>query len=172
MIDQEIVESVLSGKKDDFELIVDRYWEKLNRYCSRLLNYNEQDSQDAVSNTFLKIYQNLAGYNPNLKFSSWVYRIAHNESVNIIRKNSNFFSFDPLSSSLQAFIGKADVNISRLEIEKILSKLNASDRNILILFHIEELSINEISEILKASPGSVKSRLSIARNKARKILKD
>lgn len=170
MTDKEIVESVLSGNKDDFELIVEKYWDKLNRYCSRLLNYNTEDAQDAVSNTFLKIYQNLAGYNPKLKFSSWAYRIAHNESVNIIRKNSKFFTFDPFSSNLQQFVGKDDVNISKIEVEKTLASLNSSDRNLLVLFYLEEKSINEISEILKASPGSIKTRLSTARKKARKFL--
>ena len=121
LTDKEIVKSVLEGNKKDFELIVERYYEKLKRYSLRLLNYNEADADDAVSNSLLKIYQNLGGYNPKLKFSSWAYRITHNESVNIIRKNSKFFSFDPLTSSLQFFVGQEEININKIDLEKILT---------------------------------------------------
>jgi len=170
LTDKEIVESILQGNTQDFEKIVEKYYERLKRYSLRILNNNNEDAEDAISNSFMKIYQNLASYNPKLQFSSWAYRIVHNESVNIIRKNSNFFSFDPLSSSLQFFPGKDDVNISKIDVEKTLNKLNHSDKNILTLFYLEELSIKEISEVLKTSTGSVKSRLSIARKKAKNLI--
>lgn len=169
--DQQIVSSVLSGDKDKFELIVEKYYNKLHRYASRLLNYNSQDADDATSSAMLKAYQNLAGYNPKLKFSSWIYRITHNEAVNIIRKNSNFFSFDPFNSSINFIPGQKDVNISKVEVEKVLTQLKEKDKNILVLFYLEELSIQEISEVLKSTPNSIKSRLSQARSKAKKLIK-
>ena len=168
--DTDLITLTLSGDEKAFETIVERYWDKLHRYTLRLLNYNQADAEDATSTAFIKAYQNLAGYNPKLKFSSWIYRIAHNEAVNIIRKNSKFFSFDPFTSSLSLLPGKADVDITKLEIEQALSKLKPADRNILILFYLEELSIKEIAEILKSTPGSIKSRSPLARKQARQTL--
>ncbi len=169
--DQDIVKLVLQGDKDKFEVIVERYYDKLHRYAMRLLNFNSQDADDVVSSSLLKAYQNLAGYNPRLKFSSWIYRIVHNEAVSLIRKNSKFFSFDPFTSSISLIPGKKDVNISKLEVKQVLDKLPPNDKNLLVLFYLEELSIKEIAEILKTTSNSAKSRLSQARSKAKKLIK-
>ena len=169
LTDQDIVAQILQGAKEQFTLLVERYYDKLRRYALRLLNYNEADADDATSSAFLKAYQNLAGYNPKLQFSSWIYRITHNEAVNLIRRNSKFFTFDPFTSSLAFLPGQKDVDISKLEVEQALSKLKPNDRNLLVLFYLEELSLKEISEILKSTPGSIKARLSLARKAARKI---
>ena len=169
--DQDLVAKVLQGDKEQFTLLVERYYDKLNRYALRLLNYNEADAEDATSAALLKAYQNLGGYNPKLKFSSWIYRITHNEAVNLIRRNSKFFTFDPFTSSLSLLPGQKDVDITKLEVEQALSKLKPNERNLLILFYLEELSLKEIAEILKSTPGSVKARLSLARKAARKTLR-
>lgn len=171
LTDQEVVKLVLQGDKDKFEILVERYFDKLHRYAMRLLNFNDQDADDVVSTSMLKAYQNLAGYNPRLKFSSWIYRITHNEAVSLIRKNSKFFSFDPFTSSISLIPGQKDVDISKIEVEKVLDQLSAKDKNLLVLFYLEQLSIKEIAEILKTTPNSVKSRLSQARKKAKKLIK-
>ena len=170
LTDQEIVRLVLEGVKEKFSLLVERYYERLRRYALRLLNFNDADAEDATSSALLKAYQNLAGYNPKLQFSSWIYRITHNEAVNLIRRNSKFFSFDPFTSSLGFLPGQKDVDITKLEVEQALAELKPAERNLLILFYLEELSLKEIAEILKSTPNSVKSRLSLARKSARKIL--
>lgn len=169
MTDTEIVKQILQGNDILFSILVDRYYNKLIRYAKHILKYNQHDAEDAVSQTFAKVYKNLAGYNPSLQFNSWIYRICHNEAVNIIRKNSKFFTFDPLSSSLQFYTGQKDVEISKLDVEHVLTKLPIKQRNLLVLFYIEEFSIKEIASMLKSTPGSIKTQLSHARSQAKKI---
>ena len=113
----------------------------------------------------------LGVYNPSLKFSSWLYRIAHNESINCIKKNSKHYSFNPQTSDYLEIVNFDFEKLKKEDLEKILSKLNPKDRNLLILFYFEERSLQEISEILKTTPGSVKTRLSQARKKAKQFVK-
>lgn len=169
--EKQAIQSVLEGNKDEFRVIIEKYQRRIKAYIGTFVGYHQEDIDDISSNTFIKVYVNLASYNPRLKFSSWVYRIAHNEAINYIKKNKKHLSVD---------IDKQDWRVSyeidfdkprRDDIERVLQRLNESDRNLLILFYLEELSIREISEILKCSENSAKSRLSQARKKAQKISK-
>jgi len=153
-----------------FDEILNRWQAPILRYCLRLLNYDQSDADDATSETFLKAYKNLASYKPEFKFSSWLYRIAHNSAVNQIRHNSKFFSID-----LQDFWHipaptVADQKLTSGELEQVLSKLKPSDRNLLVLFHLEEKSLREISDILKLTENTVAVKLKRARERARKLL--
>ena len=79
--------AILSLKdKENFSQIVNRYASKIQRYIARVTG-NWQESEDINQEVFFKAYVNIASFNPKLKFSSWLYRIAHNESVNYIKKN-------------------------------------------------------------------------------------
>ncbi|GAB4148046.1 MAG: RNA polymerase sigma factor [Patescibacteria group bacterium] len=171
MTDQELVYQTLHHDKELFVQLVERYQKPILAYCSRLLNYNQVNAEDVASSAFLKAYSSLASYNPRLKFSSWIYRIAHNEAVNFIKANAKHFSFDPQDSYFHNFFQPhQDLKLTIEELGVILNKLTLPDKNLLVLFYFEELSIFEISEILKTSENSVKSRLSQARKKARKLL--
>jgi RNA polymerase sigma-70 factor, ECF subfamily len=171
LTDQQIVELSLNQDKNQFGLLVEKYQRQILAYTARLLNFNQDDAQDVASNAFMKAFINLASYNPNLKFSSWLYRIAHNEAVNFIKKNSKHYSFNPQDSDYLKIQNYDFEKPKREDLEKILSKLSPTDRNLLVLFYFEEKSINEISEILKTTTGSVKARLSQARVKAKKFVK-
>lgn len=166
--DQEIIARTLSRDKDSFAIIVNRYQRPILIYLLRLLNYNQSDAEDVLAETFLKVYLNLGGYNPTLKFSSWLYRIAHNEAVNLIRKKSKYFIVDINTLGLSQ-----DFNFEKsqtLDLEKILTALPADDRNVLVLFYLEDMSHREIAEILKTSENNVAVKLNRARKKAKKIL--
>src|SRR5665213_2558213 len=69
-----------------FEILVERYEAKLQRYIMRFINCNVQDSQDIVQGVFINAYRNLNGFDTGLKFSSWLYRIAHNQAVSHVRR--------------------------------------------------------------------------------------
>lgn len=168
MTDQELVELILEGEKDYFEELLSRYQRQIFVYLLRLLNFHQEDSEDVLSNTFLKVYINLASYNSKMRFSSWIYRIAHNEAVNYIKKKSKNFTSD---------IEKVEIGFEidfdkpkKDDLEKVLNKLKPDDKNILILFYLEERTVREISDILKISESNVKVRLNRARNRAKKIV--
>jgi RNA polymerase sigma-70 factor, ECF subfamily len=172
IVDQLIIQKVLEGDKESFGQLIEKYETQILAYCARLLNFNQENAKDVAANTFMKVYINLASYNPKLQFSSWLYRIAHNEAVNFIKQNSKHFSIDWEQNE---HIGITNLDFdkpNKMDLEKILSKLKPKEKNLLVLFYLEEKSIKEIAEILKTSESSVKSMLSYARNKAKSLVKN
>ena len=117
-----------------------------------------------------KLYKNIAKYNPEYKFSSWLYRIAHNCAVNIIASKSKLFYVDIESFWNIPTKEKDESSINKYELEQILDKLNFNDKNVLILYYLEEKTTSEISQILNLSENTVTQRICRARAKARKIL--
>ncbi len=150
--DEELVKKVLSGQKELFYHLITRYEAKLKRYILRITN-RHGEVEDILQNVFLKAYKNLPTFNDNLKFSSWVYRIAHNESVNIIG-----------SSFIQRFVslpewfdmGSSDNVEERIDDEQMKRKLKECVERLevkykepLVLFYYEEKAYGEISDILR-----------------------
>ena len=122
-----------------------------------------------MSNTFVKAYVNLNNFNPKLKFSSWLYRIAHNEAVNKIKKNSQNWTLSICDRDFTNNFGDHEVTTN--DLDKVLAQLKPDDKNILLLFYIQELSLEEIGEILKINAQKAKVKLHRAREKARKLTK-
>jgi RNA polymerase sigma-70 factor, ECF subfamily len=168
--DIQIIKEIIDGNKDLFAEILRRYESPILRYTNRLLSFNQQDAEDVTAESFVKAYLNLAGYNPNLQFSSWLYRIAHNEAVNLIKKKSKYSITDIDNLQIKAEITENLLFEKKEIIENILNKVNIEDRNILILFYLEERTIAEISETLKISPNNVAVKLNRARNRARNLI--
>lgn len=179
--DKEIILGVIDGKKEDFEILVNRYYRQILSYLSRLLNYNQGDAEDILQETFMNAYVNLVTYNPSLSFSSWLYRIAHNLAIDLIRKKSKSYNIDTNDQITQNqihsddnFIQEADekaentISIERLE--SILSRLDLETRNLLTMFYLQGLSLNEISDIFKTSSNTIAARLKRGREKAQKII--
>jgi RNA polymerase sigma-70 factor, ECF subfamily len=168
LTDIEIVKLALAGNKNVYEEIVSRYYNQLAAYLSRLLNYNQQDVDDCLSETFVKTYTHLSLYNQNLKFSSWLYRVAHNQAVDLIRKKSRLPTFN--LDWFQHIPDKSEYDITNQRLESVLNRLPLKERNILILFHIQELSLEEISDILKLKTNTVAVQLKRARAKAKQLI--
>ncbi|GAB4143739.1 MAG: RNA polymerase sigma factor [Patescibacteria group bacterium] len=165
--DLEIVNLILGGEYEHISEIMSRYQRPLFGYILRLLNFNRQDAEDVLSETFIKVYINLASFKQHLKFSSWLYRIAHNEAVNLIKKKSKYYLVD--IKDLDLSVEKSEEVDYRYDLELILKALPVDDRNILILFYLEELSLKEIAEVLKITENNAAVKLNRARQKARKI---
>ncbi len=150
--DEELVKKVLSGQKELFYHLITRYEAKLKRYIMTITN-RQSEVEDILQNVFLKAYKNLPTFNDSLKFSSWVYRIAHNESVNLIG-----------SSLIQRFvslpewfdIGSSDNVEERMDDEQLkrklkecIERLEVKYKEPLVLFYYEEKTYGEISDILR-----------------------
>lgn len=170
LTDQELVSHILHGDQESYSEVVERYRDPIFRYLKRFLNNNVQDAEDCSAETFLKVFVNLRSYKPKYKFSSWVYRIAHNEAVNLIRKKSKYYSVQP--EKMPELPDDIDFNApNKLDIEAILNLLKPKDRHIMILFYLEDKSIREISNILKITESNVAVRIKRARDRAKKIIK-
>jgi len=172
--DEEIARLVQSGNVDIFEEIVNRYEEKIKRYGRKFLS-GIQDIEDIVQDVFLKTYENIQSFDIKRKFSSWIYRIAHNEFVNALKKHKKkplpLFELDilfPYSSSEEVEDSKdreGEIEI----INKCLNKLSPKYREPVVLYYLEELSYKEISEILHIPSSTVGVRLKRAKEKIKII---
>jgi RNA polymerase sigma-70 factor, ECF subfamily len=170
MEDSELVKKILNGNLDLFEEIVSRYERQILVYTKRILNNNQQDAEDTTAETFFKCYKNLASYNSQYKFSSWLYRIAHNNAVNLISSKSKLFYFDINDFWQIPTPTKDELPLTKKELEKILNNLRFDDKNVLVLFYLQEKSLREISDIIKISENAVAKRLTRARERARKLI--
>ena len=176
--DQELVVLVLKDRQA-FAAIVERYQPALKRYLARLGCRDRCDQDDILQEAFLKIYLNLNDYDLDLKFSSWIYRITHNEAVSFFRKKNA--TPKPVVTEEELFIFQNladDTDIiemynKKLEAEVVrhaLSELEDQYRDVLILKFIEEKSYNEISDILKMPIGTVGTLISRGKKQLRQIL--
>lgn len=178
--DQELVALALKDRHA-FAAIVERYQTALKRYIARLGCRDQCDQDDILQEAFLKIYLNLNDYDPDLKFSSWIYRITHNEAVSFFRKKN--ISPKPVVTEEELFIFQnladgADIiemhnKKSEAEIvRQALSELEEQYRDAMMLKFIEEKSYNEISDILKMPIGTVGTLINRGKKQLRRILQN
>lgn len=146
---------------DWFFCLSKRYEQKLLRYISRILKFSQEDSEDVLQEVLIKTYYNLNGFDSRLKFSSWIYRIAHNQAVSEIRKKvarpTIYLEEAELIKFKDAFdIEKeVDVYFDRKLINEALSLLDIKYREVLILRFLEEKEYLEIADILKKPTSTV-----------------
>jgi len=146
---------------DFFLCLSKRYEEKLLRYIIRISKFSREEAEDVLQEVLIKTYYNLNGFDPDLKFSSWIYRIAHNETVSAIRKKAvrptislEIEDIDKLGGVFDT-IKNIDNSIDRKIIDEALSKLDEKYREVLILRFLDEKEYVEISDILKKPVSTV-----------------
>lgn len=175
--DEEIAARVQQGDIKSFDLLLERYEKKIMRYARKFLS-NSEDAKDTVQEVFIKAYVNLRSFDTRGRFSPWLYRIAHNEFINAIRKKKTekvfFFDLDVFFPHLAAS-EKADGNINSQDLRKILNesleKLPAKYREPLILYYFEDMDYKEIAEILHVPISTVGVRLKRGKAMLKKIVK-
>jgi RNA polymerase sigma-70 factor (ECF subfamily) len=172
MTDEAIVREIQNGNNMLLGMIIDRYQKKLTRYIAKFTS-NTDTIDDLVQDVFIKCYTNIQSFDTNQKFSSWIYRIAHNESVNFLKKKKSlpfsWFSTNNLIPDIRSDEVIEDTvitNETRQQVERVLSQLPEHHREILVLYFFEELSYNEISDILRIPISSVGVKI----NRAKKTL--
>ena len=169
------------GQEDYFYLLMKRYETKLLRYILKMTRHQLSDAEDILQEVFIKVYKNQRGFNPKLKFSSWIYRIAHNEVVNMYRKNRSgkgLISIDDTETDAKGEIAiladTLDVQAAyiseeiRMKLRNALSNISADYREILVLRYFEELSYSEISDILMKPQGTVATLINRAKSALKK----
>jgi RNA polymerase sigma-70 factor (ECF subfamily) len=176
MRDEEIVEKFQSGDRSAFDELLQRYQTLVLNTCFRFLNHKE-DAEDAAQEVFIKTYKALDRFQPNAKFSTWLYRITVNHCLNVqrSRKRKPFVSVDnPLRERTveQATIASNQSyrpdNIrekgERAEmVQHAINALPKKQRTALILSRYEGLSYKEIAQVMGSSVASVESRLHCAK---------
>ncbi|MDH3324731.1 MAG: RNA polymerase sigma factor [Candidatus Peregrinibacteria bacterium] len=166
---QEIEKLVQKAKKGDeksFAKLFDVFYDKIFRYVR--FRVDAPDTEDLVSEVFLKTVQNIQKYSKthNAKFSSWIFRIAHNSVIDFYRKKRDFLGIDNDPETEDFFIQIKDESPTpdehtqqTIEIKKmheVLKLIPANHREILVLKFLEGFSNTEISKITGKSEGNIR----------------
>ena len=174
--DEEISLLVQNGNQDAFAEIISRYTDKLNRYLYKFLS-NSEDVEDLLQDIFIKCFVNIKSFDTDQRFSPWIYRIAHNEAINLIKKNSKIpFSFDIFDETLSFIHPKAKENsedeaerkIIKSHLDEILNDIDKKYKEIIVLYFYEDLSYKDISDILKIPISLVGVRIQRGKEQVKK----
>jgi len=174
--DEEIIEMVLKNP-DFYAEIISRYQDKINRYICRISAIAKDDVEDLVQDVFLSAYENLNSFDPDLSFSSWIYRIAHNKTINFWKKHER--EFGNISVEDNAFIvdsiffeSSVDLDIEKIEnksqVQKVLQRMSVKYREVLILKFLEHKDYKEMSDILQKPMGSIATLVNRAKKQFKK----
>jgi len=173
--DEEIAAKVQRGDTDIFGVLVGRYESKIMRYANKFL-YAYQDREDAVQEVFIKAYQNIQSFRTHDRFSPWIYRIAHNTFLNVVRKQSrekvHLFSTDQLFALQikdQSVEERHEQKQEREILDLCLDKLDVKYREVLVLYYFEEKDYEEIADILQIPKATVGVRLARGRKRMKTI---
>jgi len=166
--DEEMVDKVRLTDQELYVVIVERYQTKLLRYITNLIG-DENKAADVVQEAFIKAFINLNSFDIKKKFSSWIYRIAHNEAMNIVKKYRKEVSIPDgvefeSSESIEDDFEQKEIS---LKVLKCLEGIPILYSDPLTLRYIEEKSYEEISDILRIPMGTVATRIA----RAKKLMK-
>lgn len=162
--DEDLVRETLADR-ERFALLVERYEARLARYLQRLGVGRREDREDLLQDTFIKAYRNLNSFDQSLSFSSWVYRITHNEAMSFFRRRTARpeVVLDAESESLLLDArdegadpsAAAESRLNRAELARAFAALPEKYRDTLTLRFFEHRSYAEMSDIVRAPLGTV-----------------
>ncbi|MDX5339183.1 MAG: sigma-70 family RNA polymerase sigma factor [Cyclobacteriaceae bacterium] len=163
--DHYYIQQTRKGNLQSFGTLVEKHERKVFTLCLRMLK-NQEESEEAAQDAFVKAYQHLHGFSGNSKFTTWLFRIAYNECLGRLRKRKNEFALvEELTEDMDPPAQWQDglSELLRTEREKMikesLEKLSAQEGAILTLFYLEEFSIKEISSVTAMTESNVKVTL-------------
>lgn len=178
--DVELIADAVGGREEGFEELVRRYQRAIVGYVFRMLGDYEA-SLDVTQEVFIKVYNSLTRYSSEYKFSTWLYRIAHNAAIDHMRRNS----VSQQSLETETDDGTYHLQLEsraptpeqdhqrnewRAEIDTVIKRLPGPYRELIVLRHSQDLSYDEIAEVTGLPLGTVKNRLFRAREMMREIL--
>jgi RNA polymerase sigma-70 factor (ECF subfamily) len=171
--DYQLMERIQKGDMVSFNTLVGRYKNRLFNVLVRMLDSSEA-AEDILQETFVRVHQHRMSFDFRYAVSTWVYTIALNLARNELRrrKRIQFLDIEDFSNRLQAPEERVD-NSSKLReiIDKAVTKLPQRYRQAFVLRDLDQLSYEEIAQILSVPLGTVKSRVNRARNMLRNMLK-
>jgi RNA polymerase sigma-70 factor (ECF subfamily) len=179
--DEDLIEKFQRGDIYAYELIVKRYKDQLLNFVYRFLG-NQEEAEDVVQETFLRVYRNRYAYQRVAKFSTWIYTIAGNLARTELRRRNRrrIFSLSNLgvddkeyeiSDEVLSPERHTNTVLSEEIIQREINKLSPKFREVIILRDVQELSYEEISKIIRVPIGTVKSRVNRARLRLQSRLK-
>ncbi|WP_338553261.1 RNA polymerase sigma factor SigW [Paenibacillus sp. KS-LC4] len=172
----------LKGDQRAFAELVGLYQDKLFHMAYRMLS-NRQEAEDVVQEAFMRVYRNLERYDETLKFSTWIYRIATNLCIDKLRKRKPVYSLDAESTDHEGLDGysmipsdnrtpESETLLSETQriIHQAIDSLPPKYKTVMMLRYIEDLSLQEISEVMDIPVTTIKTRVHRGREFLRKKL--
>jgi RNA polymerase sigma-70 factor (ECF subfamily) len=175
------IEKLIKHDRSEYALLVEAYTDRLYRLAIRMTG-NEQDAEDVLQETFIKIFRNIEGFKGNSSLSTWIYRIAMNEALMLLRKHKpEGYSLDDdnededmIPREIAAWDPLPEQTLMSTEMTRHLTEavlqLPETLRGVFLLRDTEQLSVKETAETLGITEGTVKVRLLRARLKLRQYL--
>jgi len=177
LADGELVQSALAGRETSFEELVRRYQRPIAAYVYRMVG-DYDAALDLTQEVFIKVYNSLTRYRSEFKFSTWIYKIAHNAAIDHLRRHA--VRDQALTCGIDGERREVLIESRRLtpeqeserkerriEIESVVQLLPAAYRELIVLRHSQDLSYDEIAEVTGLPLGTVKNRLFRAREAMR-----
>jgi RNA polymerase sigma factor (sigma-70 family) len=186
LYDIKLVDRALQqGDQKAFAELMKRYWEPVFFMLNRMVN-NKDDAEDLTIEAFGKAFKNLQQYSPQFAFSTWLFKIASNNAIDYLRKKKmeNITSLDKpvgrdggedLSQQIKGSGLTPEENYIKKQgagrVHEIIDKLKPRYKEIVELFYLEELSVEEISQRLELPVATIKTRLFRARDLLLQVVK-
>jgi len=175
--DKQLVESILAGDSAAFETLVRRKTSKVYGVCYRVIG-NAEDAKDIAQLSFLKLWENLARYDAQYSFDTWLYRMVTNVSIDFLRSKQSREA--AVASSLRlvktASDGEQSVSLQRKEVEAVFAEvssvLSPKQKTIFVMREMEDISSAEISRILGCRESTVRNHLFNARKQMQEQLRN
>jgi RNA polymerase sigma factor (sigma-70 family) len=169
------IERLKGGDKEAFSPLVDAYKDMVYTVCLRMLG-SEADAQEAAQDVFVKAFRSIASFQAKAKFSTWLYRIAYNQCISVIRKKVKMI--DLVDDVPEGEVDEGELNgmdkISAEERSKYLKlaieSLAETDAVVVTLFYYDQLSLEEIAEITGLSNSNIRIKLHRSRKKMYKVI--
>lgn len=162
--DLAIIDRIIAGEENLYATLINRYKGYTFTIALKILQ-NRPEAEEAAQDAFIKAYHHLKDFNRQAKFSTWLYRIAFNTAISYKRKHKH--DFQDIESTVIAHPQEAQGMLEKTDKQKYLnqamSKLNPADRTALTLFYMQELSLEEIAEVLNIQANTIKVRIHRAR---------
>lgn len=172
MTDKEIIELYKAGQREKaFSEIVESYSERLYWHVRRLLCSHE-DTDDLLQEIFIKVWSSLSSFRGESQLYTWIYRIATNESLNFLQKQKirAALRFEDITAKLDDKIDEdtgVDGNEAQKALMKAVNRLPSKQKTVFIMRWFDDLSYEDISEILGTSVGALKASYHFAQEKIR-----
>jgi len=171
------INRVRQGEKEAFSWLVDTYKDMVYTICIRMLTV-ESDAEEAAQDVFVKAYRSIQGFQGKSKFSTWLYRIAYNQCISVIRKKVKMI--DLMDEMPETEVNEEDISgldsISAKERSKYLQMaieaLPETDGVVVTLFYYDELSLDEIAEITGLTSGNIRIKLHRSRKKMYQVISE
>ena len=180
LADGELVKTAIAGREASFEELVRRYQRPIAAYVYRMVG-DYDSALDLTQEVFIKVYNSLARYRSEFKFSTWIYKIAHNAAIDHLRRyavrgQAVTSGFDtegrdtPVEGRRLTPEQESERSERRSEVEMVVEMLPCAYRELIVLRHSHDLSYDEIAEVTGLPLGTVKNRLFRAREAMRDLL--